>query len=170
MQHVRQKRRTGYLDTDDHGTILASSLLSGSNYCRASIIWYSKCGWDNVCKSDIGLCQCEYTGESPAALEHPLRLISQSQLSLLFVLIQSMLARRHRLAPPQAYSRFLLNSICTFFPRILIMLWMVAAATGMIVAARQPRCLSTDVVPILWKMGLSCQLHRSLVAMAVVAL
>ncbi|KAF7507598.1 hypothetical protein GJ744_010268 [Endocarpon pusillum] len=92
-----------------------------------------------------------------------------SQLSLLFLLVHSLLARRQRLAIVYNHFRSSLGFICRFLPRLLIMLWMIAAAVGIIVAARQPKCLPGHVMQPFWQIGLSCQLHRANVGIAVVA-
>lgn len=60
--------------------------------------------------------------------------------------------------------------MCGFLPRVLILLWMVTAAVCLIVAARQPKCIPGQAMQNFWQIGLSCQLHRAIVGMAVVAL
>jgi hypothetical protein len=94
----------------------------------------------------------------------------KSQISLLFLFIHSWLARRTALGLMRNGSRARLNSVCRCLPRILIMLWITAAAVGLIVAARQPRCTPGHAMQNFWQIGLSCRLHRAIVGMAVVAL
>jgi hypothetical protein len=97
-------------------------------------------------------------------------LLGKSQLSIIFILIHSLLARCHRLDIMYNCPRTNLSTLCRFLPRILIILWMIAAAVGMIVAARQPKCMPGIVLQDSWQFGLSCQLHRATVGMSAAAL
>jgi hypothetical protein len=97
-------------------------------------------------------------------------LLGKSQLTLIFVLVHSLLARCHRLDILYNCPRTKLSSLCRFLPRILVMLWMIAAAVGLIVAARQPKCMPGRVLQDSWQFGLTCQLHRATVGMSAAAL
>ena len=94
----------------------------------------------------------------------------KSQLTLIFVLVHSLLARCHRLDILYNCPRTKLSSLCRFLPRILVMLWMITAAVGLIVAARQPKCMPGHVLQDSWQFGRTCQLHRATVGMSAAAL
>jgi hypothetical protein len=78
--------------------------------------------------------------------------------------------RLRRRACHKRPERTRLEAVSRFLPRLLIICWIAAAANGLVVAARQPRCLPARASPDRWRVGLSCSLHRSATAMAVGAL
>ena len=97
-------------------------------------------------------------------------IIMQSIFSVIYISLHLYLAHRFCLGRPRAQKRTYFESISRFLPRLLIVIWIAASANGLIVAARQPRCMSATASHDLWQAGLSCTLHRSATGMAVGAL
>lgn len=168
MQYVWQFCRKRLVEIRCRRAVLPSPIFPCGDHTRTLFICYSKCGHYNVCESHLELCRCEFLAYG--TFRHQLTPVEQSQLSLLFLLVHLLLARRQRLVIMYNYPPSSLNSIGRFFPRVLIILWMTAAAVGIIVAARQPKCLPGRASQTFWQIGLSCQLHRAIVSIAVVAL
>jgi hypothetical protein len=101
--------------------------------------------------------------------KNPLTLL-EAVLSVIYIWLHLHFAHRFRRGCQGGQKRTHIESISRFLPRLLIVFWIVASANGLVVAARQPKCMSATASHDLWRAGLSCTLHRSATCMAVGAL
>lgn len=91
-------------------------------------------------------------------------------MSLFYLSLHSLLARKHRLAGLYPPPRSFLHATCRDTLRVMMLVWIAASASGLIVAARQPECLPGLSHHDFWKFGVSCKLHRATVGIAVSAM
>jgi hypothetical protein len=91
-------------------------------------------------------------------------------LSMVYVWLHIHFAHRFRRGCQAGQKWTRTESISRFLPRLLIVFWIAASANGLVVAARQPKCMPATASHDLWRAGLSCALHRSATGMAVGAL
>src|SRR5271156_3110069 len=94
----------------------------------------------------------------------------EAVLSIIYIWLHLHFAHRFRRGCQAGQKRRHIESISRFLPRLLIVFWIAASANGLVVAARQPKCMSATTLHDLWRAGLGCKLHRSATGVAVGAL
>ncbi|KAL2220216.1 hypothetical protein M432DRAFT_308779 [Thermoascus aurantiacus ATCC 26904] len=89
-----------------------------------------------------------------------------SLFSIPFIVLHTFLAWQFKKSPGFSLPRTRLHIACSYLPHLMIILWLAATAAGLVVVSKQPTCVAGHS-EVLWKVGVSCVLHRASVIVAV---
>lgn len=89
------------------------------------------------------------------------------------VALHSLLAWQYNRIAGFGVQKTFLHTACTYLLRLVVLLWLTADVVGLMVVSEQPWCLPSGSHAGhagFWATGISCQLHRVAVFIAVASL
>lgn len=94
----------------------------------------------------------------------------QSLITVPLVILHSLAAWQYNRVTGFASQKNILHAACTYILRLIVVVWLAATVSGLVVVSQHASCLSGGNDSSFWKAGVSCALHRTVWIVSVVSL
>jgi hypothetical protein len=130
---------------------------------------FSTSRWNDDTESNIRLGRSKSPKSSLPASEIS-NIEDKSMVSIPFIILHTVLFSQHKRRAGATIPHHPLHTACSYLPRAMIVLWLAAAVAGLLVVSKQPGCITEQGTYEFWQAGIGCNLHRTIVVIAVLTL